>query len=436
MRIKEFLKMKNAKQILNQPRIRTVKPDLFKHVSLFEAEQKTGLPLRAAFIGLFCCCDREGCFRWQPRRLKVDILPYDELDFEKVLNALRDCGFVWQYYYEGELYGCIPSWASHQRKNKKEAASTLPCLNANGDIVFESPPRVKEMPTQARIYLGTTLLNLESAPSSPIDRAVPAKSEIELPVHVGSTTFEQDDSHRASSVPSAQWMCAMPTLLENESISCPTPMVQPSLGVDAASGSSGMKPCSSIAQPSVGVGATQESSWMKPSSSAAQPSLSLEKSTRGQEGKGREEEVEEEVEVEGKQRLVARNVRPCADSKSITKIFEYWKTLMQHPQAQLDPKRKKLIANALSLGYSLEGLCEAIRGCSITPHNQGHNDRGQRYDGLHIILRDSDQIDRFIHNAKHPPRVLNEADLRLQSNIHNLQSVLDESQGLDVYGPN
>ena len=157
---------------------------------------------------------------------------------------------------------------------------------------------------------------------------------------------------------------------------------------------------------------------------------------------GHEQEGEVERELEGKGTgggsgfFVARNVRPCVDSKSITEIFEYWKTLMQHPQAQLDPKRKKLIARALSLGYSLEALCEAIRGCSITPHNQGHNDRGQRYDGLHIILRDSDQIDRFIHNAKHPPRILNEADLRLQSNIHNLQSVLDESQGLGVYGHN
>jgi hypothetical protein len=62
-------------------RIRTVKPELFRHDSLFEAEQECQLPLRLAFIGLFTCCDREGRFRWRLRQLKLDVLPYDSIDF-------------------------------------------------------------------------------------------------------------------------------------------------------------------------------------------------------------------------------------------------------------------------------------------------------------------------------------------------------------------
>ena len=41
-------------------RIRTVKPELFRHLALFEAEEKYQMPLRIAFVGLFTCCDR----RW------------------------------------------------------------------------------------------------------------------------------------------------------------------------------------------------------------------------------------------------------------------------------------------------------------------------------------------------------------------------------------
>ena len=52
---------------------RTIKPELFKHVGLFEAEIKHGLPLRVAFPALLlACCDREGRFRWCPKRLKLD----------------------------------------------------------------------------------------------------------------------------------------------------------------------------------------------------------------------------------------------------------------------------------------------------------------------------------------------------------------------------
>ncbi|GAA4169527.1 hypothetical protein [Shinella granuli] len=78
-------------------RIRTIKPEFFKHEGIFDAEQETGLPLRLAFAGLWTQCDREGRFAWRPRQLKVDILPYDELDFLRVLDALATRGFIVKY---------------------------------------------------------------------------------------------------------------------------------------------------------------------------------------------------------------------------------------------------------------------------------------------------------------------------------------------------
>lgn len=107
-------------------KIRTIKPELYKHEGLFDAEQQSGLPLRFAFTGLFTCCDREGRFKWQPRSLKSDIMPYDEVDFKQILNALFQAGFIKKYIYEGKLYGFIPAWHNHQPIHQSEPASILP----------------------------------------------------------------------------------------------------------------------------------------------------------------------------------------------------------------------------------------------------------------------------------------------------------------------
>jgi hypothetical protein len=67
-------------------RIRTIKPEFFRHADLYEAEKETGLPLRLAFAGLWTAADREGRFKWRPRELKLDCLPHDEVDFHACLT--------------------------------------------------------------------------------------------------------------------------------------------------------------------------------------------------------------------------------------------------------------------------------------------------------------------------------------------------------------
>ena len=107
-------------------RIRTVKPDLFRHEELFDMEQETGLPLRLAFIGMFTECDREGRFQWRPRSLGAAIMPYDGIDFSRVLDALATRGFVVKYTVDGKDYGYIPTWHRHQVINNREAKSEFP----------------------------------------------------------------------------------------------------------------------------------------------------------------------------------------------------------------------------------------------------------------------------------------------------------------------
>lgn len=118
-------------------RIRTIKPEFFLHIQLFEAESDTKLPLRVAFAGLWCAADREGRFVWEPQRLKVQILPYDEVDFSRVLDALVTRGFILKYASGTREFGVIPSFKRHQIINNRERYSEIPSpseLIGNEDI--------------------------------------------------------------------------------------------------------------------------------------------------------------------------------------------------------------------------------------------------------------------------------------------------------------
>lgn len=177
-------------------RIRTVKPELFRHEELFNLEKSTGLPVRIAWVGMFSVCDREGRFRWKPRELKLDVLPHDEIDFEKVLHALVRGGFLIHYRIDGKEFGCIPTFKSHQIINNKEKPSQIPSSeHPNCEMLID----FKEFATrEARVrHACATPLNLEQvegkgregkgkgkgkgyAPDPRVDHALP-NSEVLIP---------------------------------------------------------------------------------------------------------------------------------------------------------------------------------------------------------------------------------------------------------------
>jgi hypothetical protein len=80
----------------------------------------------------------------------------------------------------------------------------------------------------------------------------------------------------------------------------------------------------------------------------------------------------------------------------VQRVFEHWRTTLGHPAAKLDRKRRQAITSALALGYTEEQLTIAIAGCASSPWHLGKNDRKTRYDALTLILRDAEQIDKFI----------------------------------------
>ncbi|WP_052303211.1 hypothetical protein [Paraburkholderia graminis] len=103
----------------------------------------------------------------------------------------------------------------------------------------------------------------------------------------------------------------------------------------------------------------------------------------------------------------SRKKRANIDREVVAGVFAFWQKTMNSPRSKLDEKREKAIRDALAMGYTPHQLGQAIRGCSRTPHNMGDNDRHQPYNGIALILRDADHIDRFIRNDENPPAKVN-----------------------------
>lgn len=123
-------------------RARNIKPGFFTNEYLSDLQ-----PLaRLLFIGLWCHADREGRLEDRPKRLKVDILPYDNCDIDKLLNTLADSPekFITRYEVGGRRYMQVSNFTKHQNPHIKEPTSTIPapCKNsANMELVSEQSNR-------------------------------------------------------------------------------------------------------------------------------------------------------------------------------------------------------------------------------------------------------------------------------------------------------
>jgi hypothetical protein len=159
-------------------RIRTVKPQFFQDERLYDIEINTGLPIRVIFIGLWCVADREGRFDWNPRRLKVQILPHDEsVDFGAALEALSEGGFIFDYHSGGKDFGCIPGFRSHQVINNRESPSSRP------DPVSDDPEKPSvEKPSVEKPSAKKPVVEKPVVEKPVVEKPVVEKPVVEKPV--------------------------------------------------------------------------------------------------------------------------------------------------------------------------------------------------------------------------------------------------------------
>lgn len=128
-------------------RARNIKPGLFKNDVLAEVE-----PLgRILFTGLWCMADREGRLEDRPRRIKAEILPYDDCDVDHLLQQLEERGFVHRYQVAGERYIVITGFTRHQRPHSSEVESVIPPPDG------ENAPDGEPAPESRRTNAGRTV---------------------------------------------------------------------------------------------------------------------------------------------------------------------------------------------------------------------------------------------------------------------------------------
>lgn len=116
-------------------RARNIKPSFFQHDVLGEVE-----PLaRLLFIGMWTVCDYRGCVEYRPKRIKAQLLPYDDADISLLVKQLDESGLIAIYTVQGTAYIKVVNFEKHQNphKNERDAGSDIPDISENGAQVVD-----------------------------------------------------------------------------------------------------------------------------------------------------------------------------------------------------------------------------------------------------------------------------------------------------------
>lgn len=101
-----------------RPRIRTIKPELFKDQKL----QRRPRDERLLFIGIFSHADDDGRIEGDVALIRSVVFPCDAdvsiPKLDKWLANLTEHGFIRRYEVDGEPYIDLPKWKLHQRIDK------------------------------------------------------------------------------------------------------------------------------------------------------------------------------------------------------------------------------------------------------------------------------------------------------------------------------
>ena len=109
-------------------RARNLKPGFFKNEELAELE-----PLvRLLFAGLWTLADREGRLEDRPKRIRAELLPYDDGNIDEFLQCLHGAGFILRYVVDGNRFIQILKFSEHQNPHVKEPASSIPAPVKHG----------------------------------------------------------------------------------------------------------------------------------------------------------------------------------------------------------------------------------------------------------------------------------------------------------------
>lgn len=118
-------------------RSRNIKPGFFTNDDLGELD-----PLaRLLFAGMWTIADRSGRLEDRPKKIKAEVLPYDNCDAEAFLTQLAERGFILRYEAGGKRFIQVLAWGKHQNPHCKEAPSTIPAPDGHTDETEATPDK-------------------------------------------------------------------------------------------------------------------------------------------------------------------------------------------------------------------------------------------------------------------------------------------------------
>lgn len=199
-------------------RARNIKPGFFRNEILAELEPLT----RILFAGLWTVADREGRLEDRPRRIKADVLPYDDdADVDAMLAALAEKSFIARYKYGASSYIQIIQFDKHQNPHKGEAQSSIPPMDTaepsatdSGNVETTNPAGTGKSPEHSKSTVQTPESNSTNlADSLNTDSLIPdsgllerscahARDGADAPEHASAaTTPRKPKTNRATQIP-------------------------------------------------------------------------------------------------------------------------------------------------------------------------------------------------------------------------------------------
>lgn len=157
-------------------RSRNLKPGFFKNETLAECSPLT----RLLFPGLWCIADRAGRLEDRPKRIRAEILPYDDGSVDDMLTELQEAGFILRYEVDGHRFIQVLNFAKHQNPHCREPASTIPAPDKHSASTVLEPDGHGTSPADS-LNLTPDSLNPSFSASAPASRGSRLRSDWTLP---------------------------------------------------------------------------------------------------------------------------------------------------------------------------------------------------------------------------------------------------------------
>ena len=128
-------------------RARNIKPGFYRDADLVDCS------IRARYIapGLWMMADREGRLKDNPKQIKMELCPCDDIDIDAALTELATALHIIRYEAQGVKVIQIRKFIEHQNPHKNEPASTLPERDRALDTLREDSSNGPSTPADSLI---------------------------------------------------------------------------------------------------------------------------------------------------------------------------------------------------------------------------------------------------------------------------------------------